>query len=138
MSNYTLYNIESLELKGIVDTLLPIEHYLDDNTSYIEGSYKNDSYYLKIVNGKVTPTLKDNFTAELVSLSVYNDLNYYTIFNNIPANTEIFIDENKICELSASDNFEFATDSVGIFQLEFFNPLYNSSNLTYNITSYAI
>ena len=32
MSNYTLYNIESLELKGIVDTLLPIEHYLDDNT----------------------------------------------------------------------------------------------------------
>jgi hypothetical protein len=138
MSNYTLYNIESLELKGIVDTLLPIEHYLDDNTSYIEGSYKNDSYYLKIVNGKVTPTLKDNFTAELVSLSVYNDLNYYTIFNNIPANTEIFIDENKICELSASDNFEFATDSVGIFQLEFINPSYNSSNLTYNITSYAI
>ena len=138
MSNYTLYNIESLELKGIVDTLLPIEHYLDDNTSYIEGSYKNDSYYLKVVNGKVTPTLKDNFTAELVSLSVYNDLNYYTIFNNIPANTEIFIDENKICELSASDNFEFATDSVGIFQLEFINPSYNLSNLTYNITSYAI
>ena len=138
MSNYTLYNIESLELKGIVDTLLPIEHYLDDNTSYIEGSYKNDSYYLKVVNGKVTPTLKDNFTAELVSLSVYNDLNYYTIFNNIPANTEIFIDENKICELSASDNFEFATDSVGVFQLEFINPSYNLSNLTYNITSYAI
>ena len=138
MSVYTLYKKDSLELQGIVSTSLPITHYISDSISYINGSYTKDYYYLAEEDGIIKPFYKNDFDAEVVSLSVYNDLKYYTIFNNVPNGTEIIIDDDSLGTLTATESFEYATDKVGVINVFFNNESYNLSSQIFTLTSYEI
>ena len=138
MSKYTLYKRDNLEIQGIIETNSPISNYLSDNIFYINGSYKSDNYHLKNKDGSVKPYLKDNFSAEVVSLSVFNDLNYYTIFNNVPENSEIYVDGEFLGSLTANESFEYATDKLGEINIKFNNDLFNLSSQIFTLTSYEI
>jgi len=138
MSVYTLYKKDSLELQGIVNTSLPINLYTDDSISYISGSYTKNHYYLAEESGIVKPFFKNDFNAEVVSLSVYNDLKYYTIFNNVPNGTEIIVDDDTLGTLTATESFEYATDKVGFINVSFYNESYNLSSQIFTLTSYEI
>ncbi len=138
MSKYTLYKRDNLDIQGIIETNLPISNYLYDDIFYINGSYKSKNYYLKNEDGSIKPYLKDNFSAEVVSLSVFNDLNYYTIFNNVPENTEIYVDGEFLGSLTANESFEYATDKLGEINIIFKNDSFNLSSQIFTLTSYEI